>query len=172
VLVFDKAGIDRLYTIKERSNQKAIPVLIGLAEQLTQLTPEVPEFAGKLIDVFWPGALTLVVPARPELPDNLSLAATVGVRMPNLDLLCQLIARTGPLAATSANLSGMPNSITAEHVMAQLGDRIDLLLDGGATPGEIASTVVDCTGEQPRILRAGRIPTGALRAVLGDESGL
>ena len=154
---FNGEAIERLYVIKERSNLKAIPVLIGSADQLDQVTAQIPEYARRLIERLWPGALTVILPVHPGLPASLSPTPTVGVRMPDHDLLRRLIMLAGPLAVTSANLSGRPNSVTAQDVLAQIGGRIDMLLDGGPTPGEVPSTVVDCTGTKARVLRQGRI---------------
>ncbi len=106
---------------------------------------------------FWPGPLTLVVPKHPDLPAELSLHATIGVRMPDHPVALALLRVTGPLAVTSANRSGEASSVTAQEVVAQLGGRIELILDGGQTPGRISSTVVDCSGHAPVILRQGPI---------------
>ncbi len=166
---FDGEAIERLYVIKERSNLKAIPVLIGSADQLAQVTAQIPEYARWLIERLWPGALTVILPIHAGLPASLSPTPTVGVRMPDHVLLRRLITLAGPLAVTSANLSGMPNSVMAQDVLAQIGGRIELLLDGGPTPGEIPSTVVDCTGRQAHMLRLGRIAREELEAVLGES---
>ena len=168
VPVHDSAGIERLYDIKERSNLKAIPVLIGQVEQLDQVTVNHPPYAERLIRQLWPGALTLILPMHEGLPSALSPTPTIGVRMPNHDLLRKLITLVGPMAVTSANLSGQANTASAQAVLAQLDGRIDLLLDGGPTPGDIPSTVVDCTGEKPRVLRWGVISRERLEAALGS----
>ncbi len=169
VPVQDASGIERLYDIKERSNLKAIPVLIGQVKQLDLLTVKRPPFADRLIHQLWPGALTLILPMREGLPAALSSTPTIGVRMPDHDLLRRLITLVGPMAVTSANLSGHPNTASAQAVLAQLDGRIDLLLDGGPTPGDIPSTVVDCTGEKPRVLRWGMINKEKLEEVLGFQ---
>jgi L-threonylcarbamoyladenylate synthase len=122
----------------------------------------------KLAEVFWPGALTLVVIKNPTLPDVLSSQATVGVRMPNHPFTLALLQTTGPLATTSANLSGHENPLTAQDVFTQLGGKIELILDGGSTPGSIPSTVVDCTGHHPVILRDGAISANAIQKALED----
>jgi L-threonylcarbamoyladenylate synthase len=110
--------------------------------------------------------LTLVVSRRIELPGNLSPLPTIGVRMPNLAFAIALLLRCGPLATTSANLSGAPDPRTAQDVLAQLDGRVELVLDGGATPGGIPSTVVDCTLAEPAILRKGAISTEDILEVL------
>lgn len=165
---FDAKAIERIYLIKERSNLKAIPVLIGSTDQLAQVTSQVPAYAQLLIEKLWPGALTVILPIHGGLPANISPTPTIGVRMPDHDLLRSLISQAGPMAVTSANLSGMGNSVSAQEVMAQIGGRIDLLLDGGPTPGEVPSTVVDCTGEKGRILRQGKILREEVANVLGE----
>ncbi len=165
-LVHSAAGIERLYQAKERSATKAIAVLIGAVEQLYELTPGLTDSAAKLAARFWPGALTLVVPRSPALPTNLSTLPTVGVRMPNHAFVLKLMQQVGPLATTSANLSGDANTLTAEEVLAQLCGRIGLILDGGRVPGGVPSTVVDCTQDPPKILRQGAISADEIGAAL------
>jgi L-threonylcarbamoyladenylate synthase len=166
---FNKAGIDRLYEAKGRQNTKAISVLIGGPDQLALITPNLGRAANRLAQHFWPGGLTLVVSRRPELPGNLSPLPTIGVRMPNHAFAIALLQRCGPLATTSANLSGGADPQNAQDVLAQLEGRIELVLDGGATPGGIPSTVVDCTLAEPAILRQGAISTEAIMDVLRAE---
>ena len=138
-------GIDRLYEAKARSANKAIAVLVGEIEQLEQLTTGLTQSAQRLAERFWPGALTLVVPKHPSLPENLSPLPTVGVRMPDHAFARALLRAAGPLATSSANISGETNTLTAQQVLEQLEGRIELVLDGGAAPGGVPSTVVDCT---------------------------
>jgi L-threonylcarbamoyladenylate synthase len=156
-LAFHHEAVLRLYTVKGRSTDKAIAVLIGreadLADVATALTPA----AKRLAEKFWPGSLTLVVPKHPRLPAAVSALPTVGVRMPDHALARRLLEQTGPMAVTSANLSGEPNALTAAHVLAQLSGRIELILDGGRVPGGVPSTVVDCTAAVPQILREGPV---------------
>jgi L-threonylcarbamoyladenylate synthase len=156
-LIHDPAAIDRLYQAKERALNKAIAVLIGEMAQLEQVAHHLPEAGRRLVNRYWPGALTLVVPRHPDLPDNLSLNNTIGVRMPDHDFALELLRKTGPLATTSANISGSSSPRSAQDVLEQLDGRIELLLDGGETPGGIPSTVVDCTQETLVILREGAI---------------
>ena len=166
VPAFSQAGIDRLYEAKGRENTKAISVLIGGPEQLDLITPNLSESAARLAQHFWPGGLTLVVSRRPELPTNLSPLPTIGVRMPNHAFAIALLKRCGPLATTSANLSGGLDPQNAQDVLAQLDGRIELVLDGGAAPGGVPSTVVDCTVAEPVILRKGAISAEAILATL------
>lgn len=166
VLVHDRAGIDRLYAIKERDSSKPIAVLVADAGGLSVVAGKMNPMARRLAERFWPGPLTLVVPVAPSLPDNLSDRPTVGVRMPDHPVALALLRQAGPMAVTSANLSGASSSASAQEVAAQLGGRVSLILDGGQTPGGQASSVVDCTGEQPVVLRAGPISLEDLLAAL------
>jgi len=154
---FDENAIEKLYLIKERSQEKAIPVLLADLEELTQITPTPGEMVGVIMDKFWPGALTLILPLLAELPSNLSPTQTVGIRIPDFDLTRELLRHTGLLAATSANLSGQESAHNAEEVRENLSGNIDLILDGGTSPGGVASTVLDCTKAEPLILRTGPI---------------
>lgn len=153
-----EAAIDRIYQAKGRDMAKAIPVLIGKKEHLDQIASGVPESARKLAGKFWPGGLTLIVPRQPGLPENLSSGPTVAVRMPDYEPVLTVLHHCGPLAVTSANLSGQSNPLSAEDVLAQLDTRIDLILDGGKVTGGIPSTIVDCSVEPPVIIRHGAIP--------------
>jgi len=110
--------------------------------------------------------LTLVVPRHPNMPENISMLATIGVRMPDHPLAIELLKRAGPLAVTSANLSGAADSSSVEEVLAQLGGRIPLILNGGRTAGGQPSTVVDCTGPEPVILRQGPVTLEQIQAAL------
>ncbi len=166
VSAFDPSAIDKIYQVKGRSQLKAIPILIGGPQELDRITPPRSQAVQKIIDHFWPGALTLVLPLLPEMPDNLSPAPTIGLRVPDHDLARELLNTTGPLAATSANLSGQSSALDAAQVLAQLEGRIDLVLDGGPAPGGQASTVLDCTGEEMKILREGPIPWDQIQEIL------
>lgn len=159
-------GIAQLYEAKARSANKAIAVLLGDMSQLSQITPELSPPAQRLAERFWPGALTLVVPRHPQLPDNLSPMPTVGVRIPDHQFARSLMIVTGPLATSSANISGENNTVTAQQVMEQLDGRIDLVLDGGPITSGVPSTVVDCTQRPPVILRQGAIPNEDILAVI------
>jgi L-threonylcarbamoyladenylate synthase len=154
---FDPEGINKLYEIKQRPEDKALPVLIGETSQLNDLVLYVSERVQHIAKAFWPGALTLVLPKGPDVPPELSPYPTIGVRMPNLDFTLRLLRQTGPLATTSANLSGGPNPTTVKDVQDQLGSGPDLILDGGPTPGPTASTVLDLSGPEVKLLREGPI---------------
>lgn len=168
-LAFDRKAVESIYTAKDRPIEKAIPILIGDADDLVKISISVPELALKLAARFWPGPLTLVLPKHPELSEAVSASATVGVRMPDHPVARALLRLAGPMAATSANLSGQPSPSTAQEVFTQLGGRIALILDGGKTPGGVPSTVVDCSGGQLQVLRAGPIPNKEILAVIEND---
>ena len=169
---FDGVCVATIYVAKERPPEKAIPVLIGDEYDLARITAFVPDCARVLIARFWPGALTLVLPKRPDVPDIVSSDETVAVRIPDLDLARAFLRLTGPLAATSANRSGQPSPVTAADVMAQLGGRIAAVLDGGPCPGGTPSTVVNCVASPPYIVREGALAGATLRhAVPGLRQG-
>ena len=168
VSAFDEKAIEKIYDVKGRSHLKAIPILVGDEENLAQITPPIPLYIQQIIDNFWPGPLTLVLPMRSELPGNLSPWPTIGLRLPDHDIIRRLLQETGPLAATSANLSGEPSALTADEVLQQLEGRIDLILDGGPVPGGQASTVLDCSGEKMKVLREGPISLSAIHQVINE----
>lgn len=171
---FYSPGIIKLFEAKGRDSNKAIAVLIGSAEQVYQLTLVMNENAKKLIKVFWPGALTIVLPKREDIPELLSAGSSIGVRMPNHPVALELLQKFGPMATTSANLSGGNNPQKACDVFDQLNKRIPLILDGGTCPGGTPSTVVDCSTDEVRILRQGAIPEEEIKKALrknGTEPG-
>lgn len=166
-LAFDAAAVESIYAAKDRPNEKAIPVLLGSADDLPKVSASVPEMALALAARFWPGPLTLVIPKHPRLPEAVSAAPTVGVRVPAHAAARSLLQAAGPMAVTSANLSGQPSPCTASEVLAQLGGRIPLILEGGRTPGGVPSTVVDCLGAEPKVLREGPILEDEIFRLLG-----
>ncbi len=165
-MAFNLEAIDQLYRVKGRDTSKAIAILVGEIAALALVTSDLGPTASCLAEAFWPGPLTLVVPRHPSLPPNLSPLPTVGVRMPDHKYTLDMLRRSGPLAVTSANLSGNANTNTAQEVYIQLKDRIPLILDGGKTPGGLPSTVVDCTGDKIIILREGPISKDRLLSAL------
>ena len=162
-LAFDRKAVESIYAAKDRPGEKAIPILIGDVEDLKKVCPGLPELALKLAGRFWPGPLTLVVPKHPELPEAVSASGTVGVRMPDHPVARALLRLAGPMAGTSANISGRPSPTDAKEVFNQLGGRVALIIDGGKTPGGVPSTVVDCVGAEPKILRVGPIPEAQIQ---------
>ena len=165
-LAFDSQAVESIYAAKDRPMEKAIPILIGSPEDLDKVTGEVPPIAAKLAARFWPGALTLVVPKHPDLPEAVSAVPTIGVRVPDHPVARALLTSAGPMAVTSANISGEPSPRTAGEVNRQLNGRIPLILDGGETPGGVPSTVVNCLGTKPVILREGPITLKDIQFVL------
>ena len=168
VSAFQADAIERIYQVKERSALKAIPILLGDAETAQQITPPFTPLVRILSEKFWPGPLTLIVPLLSSLPGNLSPLPTIGLRVPDHGFTRSLLRETGPLAATSANLSGKPSALSADEVRAQLGSRVDLILDGGRSPGEKASTVLDCSKDKPQLLREGPLAWQEIKEVLQD----
>lgn len=156
-LAFDNAAIESIYTAKDRPLEKAIPILIGDLSDLDRIGSDIPEMALRFAERFWPGPLTCVIPKKSTLPPAVSATSTVAVRIPNHPVALALLRAAGPMAVTSANISGAQNPLTAQDVYEQLQGRIPIILDGGKTPGGIPSTLVDCTGEKPVILREGPI---------------
>ena len=156
-LTFNEDAVSRLSEVKGRVVEKAIPILIGDMSQLELVASGVNTQCEKLAMRFWPGPLTIVLPRHPSIPDAVTPLPTVGVRIPNFLPTIELLKLTGPLAVSSANLTGRNSSSTARGVQAQLDGLIPLILDGGVTPGGTPSTVVDCSQGRPVILREGPI---------------
>jgi len=165
-LAFDAKAVESIYAAKDRPVEKAIPILIGGPEDLDKVTAELTPTAAKLSARFWPGPLTLVVPKHLNLPEVVSATPTVGVRVPDHPVARTLLRAAGPLAVTSANISGEASPRTAEEVNRQLNGRIPLILDGGETPGGVPSTVVNCLGTEPVILREGPITMKDIQFIL------
>lgn len=165
-LAFNGEAVESIYAAKDRPTEKAIPILIGGLDDLAQVAIDIPEEALKLASRFWPGPLTLLVPKRAGLPESVSATATVGVRVPDHEIARALLRAAGPMAVTSANISGRQSPVTAEQVFEQLAGRIPLIIDGGRTPGGRPSTLVDCTAPQLKILRDGPIRLDELLAAL------
>lgn len=170
---FDADAVAALLAAKGRGRQMPPPVLVGSVATLDGLATEVPEAARALATRFWPGALTLILTAQPSLAWDLGdTHGTVALRMPDHPTALALLARTGPMAVSSANLTGGPAATTAEEAHAQLGSSVRTYLDAGAAPGGVASTIVDATGETLRVVRAGAISLEELRTVTHVEDVL
>ena len=156
-------AVEKIYVIKERPNEKAIPLLLASADDVLQVAREVSPAARRLMERFWPGALTLVLKKQPRLPPAVSATDTVAVRVPDHPVVRHLVRALGaPLAATSANKSGQPELLDAKDIADVLGAWLDLILDGGRCTGGVPSTVVDVSGEPLRVLRVGAISPEAL----------
>lgn len=167
-LAFDGTAIESIYTAKDRPVEKAIPILISDTGELNKVGTDIPDVARVLASRFWPGPLTILVPKRPDLPASVSATSTVGVRVPDHDVARALLRLAGPMAVTSANISGGQSPVSAEEVYEQLGGRIPLILDGGLTLGGVPSTLVDCTTPEPKILREGPIRMEELHSALNQ----
>ncbi|WAL40530.1 L-threonylcarbamoyladenylate synthase [Brevibacterium sp. BRM-1] len=166
---FSAAGVARLLAAKGRGRDMPPPVLIGQRSTLLGIAEVLDQRIMELTERFWPGPLTIVCPAQPSLDWDLGdTHGTVAVRMPDHPLALELLARTGPLAVSSANTSGAPAAVTAAGAQEMLGDSVDVYLDGGEAPGQASSTIVDMTSQPPRILRAGPIGAAALREIVAD----
>jgi tRNA threonylcarbamoyl adenosine modification protein (Sua5/YciO/YrdC/YwlC family) len=166
-------ALERLFEAKGRAREKAIMLLLAEAEQAAEVGVFTAA-ARVLAGIGWPGGLTLVLRQREDagLPAELTGgAATIGLRLPDHAAPRALAAAVGPLPTTSANLAGRPAASTALEIVEQLGDAVAVVLDGGPARGPHASTVVDCSDERPRILRAGVLPPARLARAL-DEAGL
>jgi L-threonylcarbamoyladenylate synthase len=164
-------GIERLFAAKRRPPDKGIVLLLEDGGQAQEIG-DWPPAASILAEAFWPGGLTLIVAQRPDVPLPAVLtggAATIGLRVPNHPVPRALAAAVGPLPTTSANVSGLPEAADAEAILEQLGDEIDLIVDGGPAHGGPASTIVDCTVDPPRILRAGAISVTDIESALGGS---
>jgi L-threonylcarbamoyladenylate synthase len=161
-------GIERLFQAKRRPPDRGIMLLLDAASQAATIGTMGPA-ASALGAALWPGGLTVVVPQRADVPLPAVLtggSSTIGLRVPDHDTPRALAAAVGPLPVTSANVSGLPEAREADEILDLLGDVVDLILDGGQAHGGPASTVVDCTGEMPVILRQGAIPTAHIVAIL------
>ena len=156
---FSPWAVERIYHVKGRSLSKPIPLLLDSVDRLGQVAEDIPREAVLLAKRFWPGPLTIVLTRSPNVPDVVTAGGpSVAVRVPDHEFALRLIsAAGGALAATSANLSGHPDPVTAPEVLEYLQGRIDLVVDGGPCPGGVPSTVVDVTGKSPRIVRKGAI---------------
>jgi L-threonylcarbamoyladenylate synthase len=165
----DADAVARIFAAKGRPSRNPVIVHISSQRQVNQVVTEWPPVAEELAKRFWPGPLTLVLPKRNEVPDIVTAGgATVAVRVPGHPIALALLQAAGlPIAAPSANRSSRLSPTCAQHVANDLGGRIDLILDGGPTPGGIESTVVDLTGPVPRLLRPGLLQAADLEAVVG-----
>lgn len=165
---FSPEAVTKLLTAKGRGRQMPPPVLVSAKTTLDALAVGVPQWAQSLVEALWPGPLTLVLRQQPSLSWDLGeTRGTVAVRMPHHDVALELLARTGPLAVSSANRTGLPPAQSADDAEAMLGERVRVILDAGSTPGPVPSTIVDCTGEQGRILRRGAVSVEQLNEVVG-----
>lgn len=163
---FKEEYVEGLFSAKGRNNSRAIAILIGDLKDLWRVVDHFDKVPERLAESFWPGPLTLVVPKLAGLPEALSQDGTIGIRMPNHPFALSLLRQIGPLAVTSANISGQENANTADEVYRQLNGRVHLILDGGRTMGGKPSTVVNCLTPGMTILREGPISRKDLEQAL------
>jgi L-threonylcarbamoyladenylate synthase len=166
---FDPGAVRRLLAAKGRGREMPPPVLVSSRSTLGALAAKIPAQADALADAFWPGALTLICLQQPSLRWDLGdTRGTVAVRMPDHDLALELLARTGPLAVTSANRTGMPAATDVDQAEEMLGESVAVYLDDGKVTGGVPSTIVDLAGGVPRVLRVGAIRLEQLREVVPE----
>ena len=157
----DTSALRRLYEIKHRPMEKAMPLIIGDKKTLVLISHSISIVAEKLIERFWPGPLTLLINARKDLPEFITAGTgKAAVRVPGESFALEFARQLEfPVTATSANISGKPPADNPEDVIRYFGDRVDLIIDGGITPGGKPSTIVDVTGKEIKILRPGAVPS-------------
>jgi len=163
---FDAAAVAALLAAKGRGRQMPPPVLVPDVRTLDGLATEIPDDARRMVEAFWPGGFTIILRAQPSLQWDLGeTRGTVALRMPDHEAALALLRRTGPLAVSSANRSGQPAALDVEGARAQLGDAVEVYLDGGTVTGGVASTIVDATGPRLRVVRDGAVSIDELREV-------
>ena len=166
---FSSDAVAKLLAAKGRGRQMPPPVLIAAAVTLDALATQIPPWARTLIEEFWPGPLTLICHQQPSLQWDLGdTRGTVAVRMPDHAITREILERTGPMAVTSANLTGEPAATDADAAEEMLGDRVAVVIDAGESPGGEASTIVDATHSPGRVLRVGALGIDALNIALED----
>ncbi len=169
---FDNVAVSALLSAKGRGRDMPVPVLVGSWHTIDGLVYAVPNSARELIRAFWPGALSLVVRQAPSVLWDLGDArGTVMLRMPLHPVAIELLREVGPMAVSSANISGRPPAVDADSAREQLGDLVDVYLDGGPSAQQAASTILDLTGPEPRILRSGPVSAERIAEVLGLDAG-
>ena len=166
---FSPVAVAKLLETKGRGRDMPVPVLVGSPRTLDGIATGLTESARSLVEAFWPGGLTLVCAVQPTLQWDLGeTRGTVAVRMPLHPVAIELLTATGPMAVSSANRSGVAPATTLDEAIEQLGDGVSVYLDGGPSGEPVPSTIVDVTGNLPRLLRAGAVTEVALREVCGD----
>lgn len=165
---FDVVAVAMVLAAKHRGREMPPPVLVPNPRTVDGLAVDVPMYVKILMRQFWPGPLTLVLRAQPSLQWDLGETnGTVALRMPDDEVALTLLAEVGPMAVTSANVTGQPAATTAQEALEQLGGAVGAYLDGGPRTGGAPSTILDCTGEEPVVLRLGALSAEEIRAVLG-----
>lgn len=163
-------AVRRVRDLKRRPDNKPILVIVASEEAVRGLAVDISPAARTLMKAFWPGPLTLVFAAAPGVPEGLTHGTgTIGVRIPSSPLCRTLVALCGsPVTSTSANVSGGPPPLTVKGIESALGPGVDLYLDGGTLPASLPSTVIDVSGERPRLIRAGAVPTDRITTIIPE----
>lgn len=167
---FDPAAVKALLQAKGRGREMPPPVLVSAATTIDALAVNVPAYARTLVERFWPGPLTLVCHQQTSLQWDLGdTRGTVAIRMPDHEIAREILERTGPLAVSSANTTGSPAATEPAEAMRMLSEHVAVVIDAGTSPGGEASTIIDVTGEQGRVLRRGALSLAELNAALEDS---
>ena len=167
---FDSAAVRALLAAKGRGPDMPVPVLVGSWTTIDGLVTAVPGVARELVEAFWPGGLSIVLPHAPSLTWDLGITrGTVMLRMPLHPVALELLRDVGPMAVSSANVSGSPPATAVSEAIYQLGVTPAVYLDGGPCRAGVASTIIDLTADEPRILRVGAVSVEEINAVVGRE---
>lgn len=168
----DAQAVRKVFAAKGRPENKPLSLLVSSAEQVTQIAENIPDCAYKLMDSFWPGALTLIFRKKKDvyIPEEVTAGAdTIGFRMPDLELTRQIISLAdSPLAAPSANISGKRSASDAAEAIEDLNGRVDMIIDGGACRVGVSSTVLDMSSKEYKILREGTITGTMIEQIIGE----
>ena len=169
--IYDEKAIEQVFAVKQRTHNMSLPILLADVAQVHEVAQDIPAYAWRLIDCFWPGGLTLIVYRSRVIKDTITNGGdTVAIRLPNHPVPYALIKGCGmPLIGSSANISCQPSVTTAEEVRAQFKDTVDLIIDGIPAPKGTESTIIDVTGEAPVIIRQGYIPREVVEEAVGKR---
>ena len=164
----NRDAVHKVFTIKQRRLSQPLLILVPRREAIPSYVKEVPDAADRLMDAFWPGSLTLIFPAADRLPRELCAnTSTIAIRLSPHPVARALVETfDSPVTSTSANISGEDSPVKADQVLSQLSENVDLIIDGGRTPGKQPSTIVDLTAASPRLVREGTIPFGEIKRYL------
>lgn len=162
---FDRSAVETVFSLKHRPENKPILVLIRNRQEVSRLAAQIPDAAERLMDGIWPGDLTLVFFARPEVPEILTAGTgKIGIRLPGHPVAAALVEAAGrPITGTSANLAGDPGAATIHDLPDEIAYHVDLILDAGPLKGGVGSIVVDVTVDPPKVLREGTVPASVLQ---------
>jgi L-threonylcarbamoyladenylate synthase len=169
---FDAVAVKAMFNAKGRGRNMPVSVLVGSWSTVDGLVLSVPQQARDLIEAFWPGGLSIVLPHAPSLAWDLGdTRGTVNLRMPLHPVALELLREIGPMAQSSANISGQPPATTAGQARTQFGESVAVYLDGGPSGDPVASSIVDLTGDQPRMLREGAVSRAEVVEIIGTSLG-